>query len=87
VIAARLLKIANFIRIFPVLVASRLIVAGIEDGAIANPGTIAKFRVTPVTVGSKRHITGDTLKNRCILIVDDDANARKLAVEALGSDG
>src|SRR5712671_6881063 len=81
--AARLLIIANFILIFPDFVASRLIVAGIEDGAIANPGTLAKIHVTQVTVGSIRHITGGPLKNCCILVVDENANARKLAVETL----
>jgi len=81
------LRIANFILIFPALVASRLIVAGIEVDAIANPGGLAKFQVTPVRVGSKRQITGGTLKNRCILVVDEDAYARKLAVEALSSEG
>jgi len=85
--AARFLIIANFILIFPALVASRLIVAGFEVHAIANPGGLAKFHVTPVRVGSKRQITGDTLKNRCILVVDEDANARSFAVEALHSDG
>ncbi len=48
---------------------------------------LAKFHVTPVTVGAKRHITGGTLKNRCILVVDEDANARRLSVEALRSEG
>ena len=68
-------------------VASRLIVAGFEHGAIANPGTLAKFHVTPVTVGSKRQTTGGNLKNRCILVVDDDAIARRMAVESLCIDG
>ena len=67
--------------------ALRLIVAGIEDDAIANPGSLAKFRVTPVTVGSKRQIAGGTLKNRCIMVVDDDSNARRQAVEALSTEG
>jgi adenylate cyclase len=68
-------------------VASRLIVTGIEVDAIANPGTVAKFRVTPVRVGSKWHMTGNSLKNRCILVVDDNATARKLAFESLSSEG
>jgi adenylate cyclase len=65
----------------------RLIVAGIEVHAIANPAALAKFHVTPVKVGSKRHMTGDPLKPRCILVVDENANARRLAVESLSSEG
>src|SRR3982750_3474069 len=32
-------------------------------------------------------MTGDSLKNRCILVVDDNANARKLAVDSLSNEG
>jgi adenylate cyclase len=79
--------IAGFISIFPALIASRLIVAGFELHAIANPGTLVKFDVTPVKVGSNRHMTGGRLKNRCILVVDDNAIARRTAVEALKNEG
>jgi adenylate cyclase len=72
---------------FPALDASRLIVAGIEHRAIANPGTLAKFDVTPVRVGPIRYMTGGRLNNRCILVVDDDATARISVVEALSREG
>jgi adenylate cyclase len=65
----------------------RLIVAGIELLAIVNPGILAKFHVTPVKVGSKRNMMGGSLNNRCILVVDDDANARRPAVDVLSSEG
>ena len=32
-------------------------------------------------------MSGDSLKNRCILVADDNANARRLAAEALSSEG
>jgi len=84
---ARLAEVGNFIGLFRVPLVSRHIVAGIIRCRNRQSWPLAKFHVIPVRVGSNRQITGVTLKTHCILVVDGDLGARRLAIESLSGEG